>query len=62
MANSFSAEELKLLVRYQHIDDLLQKLRLLIIEPAVERVGRIKEGIAKSEAILLVAPTSSTGV
>lgn len=62
MANSFSAEELQLLVRYQHIDDLLQKLQLSIIEPAEERVRRIAEGIAKSEAILLGAPMSSTGV
>lgn len=58
MANSFSEEELQSLVRYQHIDDLLQKVQLSIIEPAEERVRRIAEGIARVEAILLGAPTS----
>lgn len=62
MANSFSAEELQLLVRYQNIDDLLQRVRLSIIEPAEKRVRRIAEGIATAEAILLGAPTSSAGV
>jgi hypothetical protein len=59
IANSFSAEELQLLVRYQHADDLRQKVRVSIIEPAEERVRRIAESIARSEAILLGAPTDS---
>jgi uncharacterized protein YjbI with pentapeptide repeats len=62
MANSFSVDELQLLVRYHHIDDLLQKVRPRIIEPAEERVRRIADGIARSEAILLGAATSGGGV
>lgn len=61
MANSFSAEELQLLVRYQHVDDLLQKVQSSIIQPAEEHVRRIAEGIARSEAILLGASANSIG-
>lgn len=52
MANSFTPEELQLLVRYRDIDDLLQKIQTSIIGPAEERVRRIAESIARSEAIL----------
>jgi uncharacterized protein YjbI with pentapeptide repeats len=52
MANAFSAEELQQVVRYQGIDDLLQKLVPSVIVPAEERASRIAESIAKSEAIL----------
>ena len=62
MVNSFSPEELQLLVRYKHIDDLLRKVQSSIIEPAEERVRRIAESIARSEAILLGAPASGPGV
>lgn len=52
MVNSFSAEELQLLVRYESIDDLLQKLKSSIIEPAEAHASRIAQSIARSEAIL----------
>lgn len=61
MANSFSAEELGLLIRYQDIDDLLRKVPSSIIEPAEERVRRIADGIAAAEAILLGTSTGSAG-
>jgi hypothetical protein len=62
MANSFPAEELQLLVRYKHADDLLQKVELSIIQPAEESVRRIAESIARAEAILLGASTNSASV
>lgn len=58
IANSFSPEELQLMVRYRHVDDLLHKVRVSIIEPAEERVRRIAEGISRAEAILLGESTS----
>jgi len=68
MVNSFSEEDLQLLVRYQHIDDLLQKVHPSIIEPAEERVRWIAERIARTEAILLgdkaapLGPATDEGV
>lgn len=52
MINTFTAEELQLLVRYGDIDDLLQKIQPSIIRPAEERVRRIAESLSRSEAIL----------
>jgi uncharacterized protein YjbI with pentapeptide repeats len=57
MVNSFTPEELQLLVRYQSLDDLLLKIQPSIIASAEERVRRIAESIARSEAILRGAAT-----
>jgi uncharacterized protein YjbI with pentapeptide repeats len=52
MVNSFTENELKLIVRYKNVDDLLQKLQPSVIEPAEAVVSRIEESIARSEALL----------
>ena len=52
MVNSFSPDELELLVRYESVDDLLQKLQPLVIDPAEARASRIAESIARSEDLL----------
>ena len=52
MANVFAPNELRAVVRYTGIDDLLAKVRPSIIEPAEAEVGRIAAEIAESEAIL----------
>lgn len=53
MVNSFSAEDLDLLVRYRDIDHLLQTLQASVITPAEARASRIAASIAKSEAVIL---------
>jgi len=44
--------ELRLVVRYKDVDDLLQKLLSSVIEPAEARASRSAEALARSEAIL----------
>jgi uncharacterized protein YjbI with pentapeptide repeats len=53
MVNSFSEEELDLVVRYKDTDHLLQILEESIINPAETRASRIAASIAKSEATIL---------
>jgi uncharacterized protein YjbI with pentapeptide repeats len=52
MVNSFSPEELGLLVRYENIDDLMMVLDTKIIEPAERSADLIAASIAKAESIL----------
>lgn len=52
MANSFTEEDLQLLVRYETIDDLLQNIEARVINPAEARARLIAENIAKVEHIL----------
>ena len=52
MANSFSSEELALLVRYEDIDDLVRLLVPSIIEPAESRAQLIAASIANAERVL----------
>jgi uncharacterized protein YjbI with pentapeptide repeats len=52
MINYFSEQELRQLVRYDDLNDLLLKLQPDVIDPAEARASSIAEYIAKSEDIL----------
>ncbi len=52
MVDSFSEEELALLVRYRDTDELLHKLQASVIEPAEARASRLAESITRSENTL----------
>jgi uncharacterized protein YjbI with pentapeptide repeats len=52
MANVFTPADLKGLVRYAGLDDLLSRVRPSIIDPAEAAVSRIAAAIGESEAIL----------
>jgi uncharacterized protein YjbI with pentapeptide repeats len=52
MANSFSDQDLDLLVRYKDVDHLVETLDESVIDPAEALASRIAASIARSEAIL----------
>jgi hypothetical protein len=53
MINSFSPEDLQLLVKYTDTEHLLQILDASVLGPAEERASRIAAGLKQAEALLL---------
>jgi hypothetical protein len=53
MINSFSPEDLQLLVKYTDTEHLLQILDASVLSPAEERASRIAAGLKQAEALLL---------